>query len=91
LLIQRYKSLYPEVHGTITTKQTKDYNREAGIEASIEDLRESSGYSQATIWLFSVELFNKELKKFNLKIKAEVAEKEAAYKAALAESKSKNL
>jgi len=33
-------------------------------------------------------LFNKELKKFNLKLKAESAEKEAAYKAALAESKS---
>jgi len=30
------------------------------------------------------------LKKFNLKLKAEVSEKEAAYKEALASSKSKN-
>lgn len=64
------------------TKQSIRYNKEIGIEASIEDLREASGYAQASIWLFSVELFNKELKKFNLKLKAEIAEKEAAYKAA---------
>jgi len=58
------------------------YNNDVGIEAAIEDLRESSGYKQAEIWLFSVALFNKELNKFNLKLKAEVAEKEAAYEEA---------
>lgn len=87
--MSRYKSLYNSGLGSIATKQTIDYNRIVGIEASIEDLREASGYSQATILLISVELFNKELKKYNLKIKAEVAEKEAAYKRAASDAKTK--
>lgn len=79
--------MYPDQRGTTATKQTLAYNQQVGVEAAVEDLREASGYHQADIFLFSVELFNKELNKFNLKLKAEVAEQKAAYEEALANSK----
>lgn len=43
----------------------------------MEMLREVSDYCMDEIWLFSVEVFEKEVKKFDLKIEAEFQERKA--------------
>ena len=48
-----------------------------GTEATIENLVEVSKYTNEQVWLFSVELFCKEVKKFNMKLHAESKESEA--------------
>lgn len=48
-----------------------------GIEVTMEMLREVSDYCMDEIWLFSVEVFEKEVKKFDLKIEAEFQERKA--------------
>jgi hypothetical protein len=52
-------------------------------------LKEVSGYSTDAIWLFSVELFHKELKKYNLRVKAKNAESAQAIDEARNRAKAK--
>jgi hypothetical protein len=52
-------------------------------------LKDVSGYPADEIWLFSVELFHKELKKFNLKLKAKQAEEKQAIDEQISKAKAK--
>jgi len=60
-----------------------------GMEATVEALHEASGYPREEVWLFSFELMHKELKRFDMKRKAEEAELKAAYEKAEREAKAK--
>ena len=61
------------------TKEGLKYQNRFGFEASVEDLKDASGYDVDSIWLFSVELFHKELLKFNMKFKARNAQDKRDY------------
>lgn len=77
-LTTRYSELYPKGGSSASTPESKFYNDKFGTEASVEDLREVSGQDSDKIWLYSVELFHKELLKFNLRTKARNAEEKQA-------------
>jgi hypothetical protein len=63
--------------GTIKTDTYKKYLAIFGVETSVILLQEFSSYSTDQIWLFSVEAFAMEVKKYNLKAKADRKEYEA--------------
>tara|TARA_Y100000593_G_C4050910_1_gene209681 strand:- start:23 stop:295 length:273 start_codon:yes stop_codon:yes gene_type:complete len=63
--------------GAIKTDTYKKYLSIFGVEASVILLQEFSSYSTDEIWLFSVEAFTIEVKKYNLKAKADRKEFEA--------------
>jgi len=61
----------------IKTDTYKKYLAIFGVETSVILLQEFSSYTTDQIWLFSVEAFAMEVKKYNLKAKADRKELEA--------------
>ena len=72
-MIEKYDRVFKK-KGSIKTSEYKRYISTFGVESTIETLIEVSNYTIDQIWLFSAELFVKEVKKFNMKIHSERAE-----------------
>ena len=72
-MIEKYDRVFKK-KGSIKTAEYKRYIATFGVESTIETLIEVSNYTIDQIWLFSAELFVKEVKKFNMKIHSERAE-----------------
>jgi len=74
---ERWENIFGGSGNKIKSKQAKDYQQKFGIEATIEMLVDASNYENDEIWLFSYELFCKEVTKFDMKGYAESKESEA--------------
>jgi hypothetical protein len=74
---ERWENAFKGSGQTLKTKQAKKYRETFGIEATIEMLVDASNYTSDEIWLFSYELFCKEVTKFDMKCYAESKEHEA--------------
>lgn len=81
---------YDRIHKSTAPIKTEIYKKYVsifGVEASVLLLQEFSNYTSDQIWLFTVETFAMEVKKYNLKAKADHKEMEAEMK--LMEAKNK--
>jgi hypothetical protein len=74
---ERWESAFKTDNSKLKTKQAKIYREKFGIESTIEMLVDASKYTSDEIWLFSYELFCKEVTKFDMKCYAEGKEAEA--------------
>lgn len=91
-LREKYDRIYKRAKSSLKTKEYKHYVSYFGVEATMEDLRVVAGYSLSEMYLFSVELFEREVKKFDLKIEGEYRERKAEmeYQEAVEKAKSKS-